>query len=410
MGIKGWTRSAPNKTVTAQRVLFVDDEPALLGLLEMVFARLGGDWEVVFANGGQEALRMMDEKEFGLVVSDMRMPTMNGVELLTEVRSRHPQTARMILSGFADQSLVMRSLGVAHQFMSKPFDVKGIYNTVRRLVSLSDLLGNDRLRLVETKIQSLPSLPKLYADLMDELSSTEATTESVGDLISQDVSLTAKLLQLVNSAFFGIAQEVTSAREAVQLLGFGLVKTLSLSIYVFSRFDAGMMPGFPIERLWRHSFATGMRARQIAMRNRARMPVVETAFTAGILHDIGKLALSHSLPQLHRQAIERAVSSDMTSSEAEKEVIGASHAEVGAFLLGLWGLPADIVEAVAWHHEPRLHHQEGFNALSAVHVADYVVSQSTPIWDEARKVSFDEGYVRALGLEAELERCAVMAG
>jgi putative nucleotidyltransferase with HDIG domain len=137
---------------------------------------------------------------------------------------------------------------------------------------------------------------------------------------------------------------------------------------------------------------------------------VETAFTAGILHDIGKLALSHSLPQLHRQAIERAAFSEMTSSEAEKEVIGASHAEVGAFLLGLWGLPADIVEAVAWHHEPRLHHQEGFNALSAVHVADYVVSQSTPIWDEARKVSFDEGYVRALGLEAELERCAVMAG
>ncbi len=215
MGIKGWTRSAPNKTVTAQRVLFVDDEPALLGLLEMVFARLGGGWEVVFANGGQEALRMMDEKEFGLVVSDMRMPTMNGVELLTEVRSRHPQTARMILSGFADQSLVMRSLGVAHQFMSKPFDMKGIYNTVRRLVSLSDLLGNDRLRLVETKIQSLPSLPKLYADLMDELSSTEATTESVVDLISQDVSLTAKLLQLVNSAFLGIAQGVWFGEDVV---------------------------------------------------------------------------------------------------------------------------------------------------------------------------------------------------
>jgi putative nucleotidyltransferase with HDIG domain len=237
---------------------------------------------------------------------------------------------------------------------------------------------------------------------MDELASPDATTDSVGDLISQDVSLTAKILQLVNSAFFGVAQPVSSAREAVQILGFSLVRTLALSIYVFSRFDPVKMPDFPVERLWRHSFATGMLAHRIATREKAAPESVEVAFTAGILHDIGKVTLSYSLPQLHRKAMERAAEEKIPSHEAELAVIGAGHPEVGAFLLGLWGLPAELVSAVECHHRPKLRGVEGFCATAAVHIAEYIQTARTPVWNPPLVASVDMEYVRALGLEETL--------
>jgi putative nucleotidyltransferase with HDIG domain len=387
-----------------RRVLFVDDDSAVLGMLRVIFQRLGGEWDLAFAGGGEEALGLMQDRAFDLVVSDMRMPGINGVELLTEVRERQPQAARVILSGYADQHLVMRSLGVAHQFVAKPFDLPVFHAVVRRLMSLPDLLGNEHLRVIEARIQTLPSLPALYSELMEELASAEATTDSVGDLIAQDLGLTAKLLQLVNSAFFGVAQSVNSAREAVQILGFSLVRTLALSIYVFSRFDPATMPGFPIERLWRHSLATGMLARRIANKSGLGADQVEAAFTAGMLHDIGKLALVFSLPDLHRSAVENAVRQSIPTCDAEKAVIGSSHAEVGAYLLGLWGLPAELVDTTAWHHRPREREPVELCPLTAVHMAEYIQTRRTPLWDPAPPASVDHEYLKMLDMDQQLTK------
>ena len=387
---------------TARRVLFVDDDSAVLGMLRVIFQRLAGEWDLAFAGGGPEAMELMRDRAFDLVVSDMRMPEMNGVELLTEVRERQPQAARVILSGYADQHLVMQALGVAHQFVAKPFDLQMFHAVVRRLVSLPALLGNEHLRVIESRIQTLPSLPSLYAQLMEELASAEATTDSVGDLIAQDLGLTAKLLQLVNSAFFGVAQSVASAREAVQILGFSLVRTLALSIYVFSRFDPATMPGFPIERLWRHSLATGMLARRIASKSGLGTDLVEVAFTAGMLHDIGKLALAFALPDLHRTAMDSAARQSIPTYEAERTVIGSSHAEVGAYLLGLWGLPPEIVDTIAWHHRPREREPVELSPLTAVHLAEYIQTRRTPLWDPAPPAHVDHEYLKLLEMDHQL--------
>lgn len=384
------------------RILFVDDEPALLGLLELVSKRLGAQWEAAFADGGNKALQLIEQQPFDVVVSDMRMPGMNGVELLSEVMRRRPQTSRIVLSGYADQQMVLKCLGAAHQYLTKPFDVHTLHSTIQRLLGLEKLLATDRFRLIAANIQSLPSLPSLYFKLMEELASPDATTDSVGDLIAQDISLTAKLLQLVNSAFFGVAQHVATTQEAVQILGFGMVRTLSLSIYVFSRFDPDRMPGFPLERLWKHSMATGMLARKVATQAGASPQTVETAFTAGILHDIGKVVLGFSLPQLYRMAVEKATAERISQHEAETAVLGASHPEVGGYLLGLWGLPAELVDAVAWHHEPGRREPQKFDAVTAVHVANHVHASRTPDNEPALPSPLDEEHLKALGLSSEV--------
>ncbi len=405
-----WSAEPPGVTPTCasvsadakKRILFVDDESSVLTLLQAVCRRIGPEWEVGFADAAPKALQMMAEKPFDVIVSDMRMPDMNGVELLQEVMERHPQTARIILSGYADQQMVLRSLGATHQYLTKPCDMAVLRSTIQRILALDRFLANDRLRVVVSRIQNLPSLPSLYFKLIKELASPDATTDSVGVLIAQDVSLTAKLLQLVNSAFFGISRPVASAQEAVQILGFSTVKALALSIFVFSRFDPHTMPGFPIENLWRHSMATGLLARRIAATEGGDLATIETAFTAGILHDIGKLLLAFGLPHLYRTAADKAASEHIPQFEAELAVIGASHAETGAFLLGLWGLPSSLVEAVAWHHQPRLREPREFSALAAVHIANFVHGRQTPVTVPALPQTIDCDYLSSLNLATNL--------
>jgi HD-like signal output (HDOD) protein len=245
---------------------------------------------------------------------------------------------------------------------------------------------------------------------MDELASPDATTDSVGELISQDISLTAKLLQLVNSAFFGAAQPVTNTQEAVQILGFSMVKTLAVSIYVFSRFDPDKMPGFPMERLWKHSLATGMLARKIASSLESERDLVDTAFTAGVLHDIGKLVLGFSLPQLYRMAMDKALTEGIPQHQAETTLIGTTHAEVGGYLLGLWGLPPELVEAVSLHHQPRRRDPEEFSAVTAVHIANFVHERRTPVTEVPLVSPLDEDHVKALNLTSKVRSWIEEAG
>lgn len=397
----------PPKTATTtdsprKRILFVDDEATVLNLLKMVCRRIGPEWDSHFAESGPVALQMMAEQPFDVVISDMRMPDMNGVELLYAVMEKYPRTARIILSGYADQQVVMRAVGAVHQYLSKPCDINMLRATLRRILALDRFLTSERMRAVVARIHTLPSLPSLYFDLMKELASPHATTESVGAIISRDISLTAKLLQLVNSAFFGIAQHVNSAAEAIQILGFSTIKALALSIYVFSRFEPERLPGFPIERLWQHSMATGLLARRIAASEGSDLGLIETAFTAGILHDIGKLVLALSFPELYRKAINTALTQAIPQWRAEAEVVGASHAEVGAYLLGLWGLPCPIVEAVAWHHQPRLREPNDFSALSTVHIANFIHGRLTPASDPPLTASCDRDYIDNLNLSTEI--------
>lgn len=352
------------------RVLFVDDEPMVLAGLQRTLRPLRAEWDMSFVTSGTEALALLERTPHDVIVSDMRMPGMNGAELLCEVMRRFPKTARFILSGFADKDLTMQCAAAAHQFLSKPCDSDTLKSVINRALQINHRMANEATRTLVSRLLVLPSLPTLYYEIIEALQDPEVSLDTIGRLVSRDAAMTAKLLQLVNSAFFGSAHKVTTATEATLILGLETVKSLALWTHVFALYQTRTDTRFSIQALSVHSLSTGIMARGIASLERAPQATLDESMTAGLLHDVGKLALAANLPAEYDRALIRAEQEHISLCEAERAEFGASHAEVGAHILGLWGLPAPIVEAAALHHSPSQTETSEFSPLTAVHVAN----------------------------------------
>ncbi|MBT3878483.1 MAG: HDOD domain-containing protein [Candidatus Scalindua sp.] len=335
-----------------RKILFVDDQPEVLSGLRRSLSTVLRDWKMSFAKNGEEALDLMSTSSFDVVVSDMNMPKMNGVELFNTIMERYPDTVRIILSGLVDNEMIMKSLNYTHQFLVKPCDPNTIKYTIQRACSLRDLLRDKALRQIVTVTKELPSLPTIYNEVMKEMKSPDASLKNVSDIISQDAPMTAKILQIVNSAFFGIRHTITDPQQAATYLGIETLKALILSSHVFSSFTEDMeFFGQSMEMMSRHSLMVGSLAKAIARSEKAEPNAVEDTFVSGLLHDIGKLILIKS-PIQYRKIGKIIDNNWRDTTIAEYMVINTSHAELGAYLLALWGLPERIVETVAFHHNP----------------------------------------------------------
>jgi HD-like signal output (HDOD) protein/CheY-like chemotaxis protein len=393
-----------------KRILLADQDEAVLATLVTAASRRGADWEVLTAGSGEDALALVTMMPFDVVIAGTRMSGLSGLDLLRATMIRHPYMARMILLDQPEPELILGALGTAHQYLVKPCEPGDLLSAVTRLLALDQFFTNQSLRRVVARIQQLPSPPTVYFRLMKELARLDATTESVGAIIAQDASLTAKLLQLVNSAFFGLGRQVASVPEAVQILGFNLVKSLSLSFSLFASLNPVSVDELNADRLYLHSLATGLLAQTIAAGEAADPAMIAGAFTAGILHDMGKLVLASAMPELYAQAVRLAADELIPQWQAEADVFGVSHAEVGAYLLGLWGLPVPIVEAVAWHHQPLRSEPPVFGVLTAVHIADFLQSRHVPASRRPLVVELDELYIQTLKLTDRIDDWTEVAG
>ncbi len=385
-----------------RRVLFVDDEPKILAALNRMLYSMRREWDTVFASSGSEALEIMDREPFDVIVTDMRMPGMDGAALLNEVMRRHPKVIRVVLSGQADKEAIFRAIGPIHIYLSKPCDAEVLKSTLARACMLSSLLADEDLRQLVSRMETLPSLPALYHEILRELQSPEVSAKSVGRIIAQDIGMTAKVLQLVNSAFFGLPQHVSNPVQAVVLLGLETIKILVLSTHIFSQFEETRLKELPIHSLWRHSVAVGTLARQIARAENADQKMIDHAAMAGLLHDVGKLVLAANLPGEYSQAFALAAQEGLELQEAERRVFGSSHAEVGAYLLGLWGLPDSIVMATAFHHRPALCPDKNSSPLAAVHVANVWEHEARPVGEVGLAPAIDHAYLAEQGLAERL--------
>ena len=202
------------------------------------------------------------------------------------------------------------------------------------------------------------------------MSSQDGSLARVGDIISKDVGMSAKLIQLVNSAFFGLPTRVSSTVRAVNLLGLETIKTLILTIKIFSQFDRAGLPCYSISSLLDHSISTGIFARSIAAQEDLGQNRIDEAFMAGMLHDIGKLILLDKLPERRLEISDACNSSACCLWEAEQNVLGTTHAQIGAYLMGIWGLPESLVEAIAFHHCPGTCSNRSFGTLAVIHLAN----------------------------------------
>ncbi|HRD66348.1 MAG TPA: response regulator [Candidatus Competibacter sp.] len=375
-----------------RRILFVDDEPNILEGLRNLLRRHRRKWDMAFAVGGPAALELLKTEQFDVIISDMRMPEVDGAALLTRVQSQYPRTVRIVLSGHMELEAALQAIPVAHQFLSKPCDAVELENVIERACALQSLVEDPKIRQVLGSIQQLPALPQIYHRLMQALVEDRTQAKEVAALLQQDMTICAKLLQVANSAFFRLARRITNVEEAVRYLGFTMVRNLVLTIEVFH--PGPQSAGFSFDSLQRHALRVASLAREIV----ADRLHADDAFMAGMLHDIGKLVLALRLPEQFRQTQERSRQHRLPSWQTERELLGISHAEIGAYLLGLWGLPYPIIEAAAYHHQPLSVPQHAFDVLAAVYVADGLAHETSPPADGVFVEPLDETYLATLGV------------
>jgi putative nucleotidyltransferase with HDIG domain len=361
-----------------KKILFVDDEPHVLSGLQRLLRGFRSEWEMEFFSNGRDALARLAVAPFDVIVTDMRMPDMDGAELLTNVRAIYPDIVRICLSGYSSVESAMKVVGLAHQYLSKPCEPGLLKATIVRACALRDHLHDPLLRQALSRMENVPSLPTNYQAIIAELNNAEPSVGKVGEIVAQDMAMTAKILQLVNSSFFGLGRRVTSAKDAAALLGLTTIRGLVLSAGIFSYLDRGGCGDFSVDALLEHSLAVASTAKAIAASMTKERDLIDDAFVAGLLHDIGKLVLAANFKNEYGRVVHEACASGLPATTIEAERFGASHADVGAFLMDLWGLPSPLVEAIAFHHCPEKAMTTALAPLTMVHAADVLVLEKDP--------------------------------
>ena len=379
-----------------KRVLFVDDETSLLDGLRVRLHALRSQWEMVFVENGPRAVTELEQRPVDVIVTDVRMPAMDGVELLEIVRDRWPDAIRIVLSGCAEEEQSGRLLSVVHQYLSKPCEVDQLENVIRRCMQLRDVLNEPRLQALVGRIAHLPAMPRTCTNLRDAMADPNVSVREVARIIHEDPAVAAKVLQLVNSAFFRLARRITSIEQAVGYLGFNAIRTLVMSVEVFSawRSDAAVCELTPARLQERaHRVAAGTRALAHGT------AFADDALMAGLLHNIGYWVLLQECPQQMQRAIDVARTHGISLHAAEEDVIGASHAAIGAYLLGVWGLPYSVIEAVGFQHCPQRVSQTRFDVLAALVIAQTLQATGEPLIHGAMEhceTAVDARYLQAL--------------
>jgi HD-like signal output (HDOD) protein len=352
------------------RILFVDDEPNVIDGLRRMLRSFRQRWNMEFVTSGPDALEIMGRQPCDVIVSDMRMPGMDGRQLLEEVEKHYPQAVRVVLSGSAGAPEALDSLRPTHQYLAKPCDAETVRNTIDRALRLRELVPQEKVRQLLSQTGSVPSLPSLYTQIMEELNSADCDIGKVADIIARDAGMTAKILQVANSAFFGLRGQVSTPKDAIFRLGLDVVKALALSVQVFSAFHTDHVKRLKLTHVWPHSLSTAALARKIAVKQNASTAEVDLTFTAGLLHDVGKLILAANVPDEYHEVLQRTSTAKIKDWQGEFMTFGVTHAEIGGYLIGLWGLADALVEAIAFHHRPARSGKAQFGPLTAVHVAD----------------------------------------
>lgn len=371
-----------------KRVLFVDDEINVLNGLKRMLRTVARDWNMSFSQSGEDALAAMEKfPDFDVVVTDLNMNGMSGADFLLRVRENFPDTVRFVLSGSTDGQLILKVSNVAHQILGKPCEPRQLYNAVSRAFALRQQLNTGALKSILHQMGKLPALPVVYNQILQEMVRDDASVGKVGRLIEQDPALSAKVLQIVNSAYMGVRNPVSNLVQACSMLGLQNLKDVVLMAEVFELSRGQMLPkSFNLDAVWSHSLSVGEGARSIAGHETTDKNVIDRSFTSGLLHEIGQLILATQLTGPFSEAIQYAQDKQVTLADAEMAVLGVTHAQVGSYLLELWGLPDAVIEAIAFHQFPSscpvsdygvvesgyaMEEESAFTALTAVHAANY---------------------------------------
>lgn len=332
------------------QLLFVDDESNVLSGLRRMLRSYRQQWDMRFCASGAEALTAMTEAPADVVISDMRMPEMDGLQLLEQVAARWPATVRFILSGNARKGEVIRTIGPVHQYLAKPCDPNVLQQTLQRTVRLKqtiDLVG--KIEIV-TGFRHLPGLPSVFVDLEQAMRNPEVPLAELALIIERDPGLTIRILKTVNSAFFGLKRQLVTVVDALAVLGLEAVQALAIGHGTFEQEPVHQALEPTVQRLWDHSQRVASLARRIAREAGLEHSDIDAAFFAGLMHDIGILVCLSEIPETYLRLLKATQRHGVAMYLAERSVLGVDHAQIGGYLLGLWGIGDHVVEAVVTHH------------------------------------------------------------
>jgi putative nucleotidyltransferase with HDIG domain len=358
-----------NNMNNVARVLVVALDPGELPVWQEAFSQVESPGGIHFCTNATEALTCVADSEIEIVFAQSNLAPLSAVQLLDDIWEQRPASLRFLSSSSVNKEVMVRCVMGAHQILHA-VEAGAIRQALERARVVQQLIENRNLQALVSRMRTLPSRPSIHVELMRELRSSSASTEAVAAVVAKDFAIASKLIQVVNSAFYGLERHVSEVADAVLLLGMDTTSSVALSIEAFARFDKIKPIYFSVEEVWKHSQTVAHAARGIAQHMTGSAVIAADAFTAGLLHDIGKLALALNFEEQYRGAMNLARKNQLSACEVETEVFGANHAEIGAYLLSLWGLPLPIIKAVAEHHSPA--HEQGpeFNAGTALHLAE----------------------------------------
>ena len=383
-------------------VLLVDDEPSILKVVQRAM-QATIDCDVSTALNGDQALRIMEKNPFDVLVSDISMPGMDGTTLVNVVSELYPKTTRLIFSARSGGEIGLKTAGSAHQFYLKPQDISLIAKRTKNILRLRDFLPAEGLDQIVSDIKTLPSMPSICLALENELKKPNVSMDAVGKIVEKDIAMSAKILQLVNSAFFGMRERVTRPSQAAVLLGGEVLKSLLLGLHIFTEWTKKTIPCFSIHELWSHSLNVASSAQEIALAEGLDKKTADEFYIAGLFHDIGKIIMADNLPE-SCELIQKIVHErGGTLLAAEKEILGATHTEAGAYLMALWGFPDNVIQACAHHHYPSAMEQHGFNPACAVHVAN-VLDYERAFTGKIVKETMDSNYLAREGFTNKIDK------
>ncbi|NCD32151.1 MAG: HDOD domain-containing protein [Spartobacteria bacterium] len=362
------------ETKTKKSILFVDDDTNILAGLRRMLRSMRNEWDMYFAAGGPEALKVMEGQYMDLVVTDMRMPVMDGAMLLDEVLERYPHTIRFVLSGQSDRETIIRAIKPTHQFISKPCDADRLKFLIKRAFGLGDLIKNEELKRMVSRVRYLPCEGTTKQQLTDMIESDVPDIKELAAVIRKDPGISAKIMQIVNSAFFGMIDHVSGVDQAMKLLGLDIIKALIVNVHIAEPYRGDCGP-FNMQRYLARSHIVARWSRRLAKEMNADERVQCEAELAGMLHNIGVLVFVALEPEKYGKVLQTVNETGVSLTQAERDVLGACHSEAGAYLLGLWGF-ADPIAFTAYAHHLEADESMKTDICSYVSCALYLLNQA----------------------------------
>lgn len=371
------------------KILFIDDQENVLQSLKLSLRSMRGEWDMSFAQSGQEGLSMFEQIWPDVVVTDMRMPSMDGAVVLKDIQKLKPDVGKIILSGYSDKDTVIKNMQLANEYLSKPCKTCDLVEAINNTLKANTMIENETIKNIVAEIETIPSSPDTYSKLINVLSKDDSTPEEIGTIISQDIALSTILMRIVNCAFFSFPTQAQNITHAVKMLGQQTLLNIIRASHLFENIESFENPRMSISMLWGHSLRVAQFAKTIALDSGLSESLHNDCFMAAMFHDIGKFILASRMEREFSEIITMVQKEQCPVNIAEQRILGTTHADIGAYLLARWGFSHSQISIIRSHHDESVVTAETPTPQMVLFIANCMDHELVHLRERFNRNSFD---------------------